>query len=131
LYALDRVKELKAAGMSEARAARRLCVSVQSLWRWRNRRLVPNYHLSGRRTAFLQNLKVPAAVIRRVRALRLQGIGNQIAWRTVAAENICPPGLADYLRSTRNISQRLLKATKEAKREVVILEVRATRKIRQ
>lgn len=130
LRLLNRVSQLKAAGLSETRAARKVRVSVQSLWRWRSRRLVPNTHLCGRQSTF-EKFRVPASVLRRVRALQVHGRRPAEAWRAVAEENICPPQLTAFLRSVRTVPASFLRATAKPRREVVILEVRVFRRAKQ
>jgi len=127
-HLLNRVAALKAAGLSEARAARKVGLSVQSLWRWRTRRIVPNTHLCGVRST-LEKLQVPQIVLRRVRALQLAGRTPAAAWREIAKDRTCPPHIADYLRTARTLPPSLIKATRAPRRELVILEVRVYRRV--
>jgi hypothetical protein len=129
LKILDKVAALKAAGLSESKAARKVRSSVASLWRWRKRRIVPQTHLCGVRST-LEKLQVPQSVLRRVRALRLAGHGLAAAWQKVAREPICPLQLADYLRQSRSLPPSFRRATVTPKRELVILELRVYRRVK-
>jgi hypothetical protein len=117
---LERFDSLVAGGMSQGKAAGQLRQSLTTLWRWK-RRVAPAVHNSGRKTAFV-NMAVPVAVVKRVQRLQLAGNGNAAAWRAVAGEKICPPVLAEFLRTTGNIPPSFLKRTRVMQVSVKVMQ---------
>jgi hypothetical protein len=111
---------LIAGGTSQLAAAKSLRQSPVTLWRWRQR-LEPNVFRCGRKPAFSKS-DVPARVFSQVERLQLAGMGNERAWRMVAAEKICPPTLAKFLRSAWCIPADFLRSTRLVKKMVKVVQ---------
>jgi hypothetical protein len=107
---LSAFNRLVAAGFSQMQAAKRIRVSLPSLWRWQHR-LEPQTGNCGR-TSILEHLAVPAFILERVRRLQLAGRANAAAWQQIANDSDCPDQLAQFLRQARSIPPSFLRATR-------------------
>ena len=110
---LDLVAELKAAGWSEANAAKFAGASTSSLWRWR-RCIVPQWNYCGRSSIF-DTFKISANLISKVQKLRIAGLSNRNAWCTLANIPSCPKDLAAYLRLAPAIPPKFFAASRVTK----------------
>lgn len=110
---LDLVAELKAAGWSEAKAAKLASANTTSLWRWR-RCIVPQWNNSGRSSIF-DTFKITPNLISKVQKLRIAGLSNQNAWRALANIPSCPKDLEAYLRLAPAIPPKFFTASRLTK----------------
>lgn len=107
-------------GLSRAEAAKAVGVSPPTVWRWK-KRLKPLTHLCGRKSYF-KGVRIPQAVLDRVRRLQLTPMGNVLAWKTVSADPICPADLATVLRNRRTIPAVFLAQTRLKKTRAAVIK---------
>jgi hypothetical protein len=111
---------LIAKGLTKADAARELRTGSATIWRWKNRRIVPNTANCGVKSA-LEKFNPPAALLALVRQLQLGGKSNAAAWLAVADDPRCPAELRNHLKAG-HVAPSLLAATKLKRRKVTIIE---------
>lgn len=107
-------------GMTKAAAAKELRTGYTTIWRWKNRRIVPTTANCGVHST-LEKLNPPAALLALVRQRQLGGMGNAAAWLSIANDPRCPAELSEHLKAGR-VAPSLLAATKLKRRKIVILE---------
>jgi hypothetical protein len=116
---LSRVAELKAAGLSEVKAAKMVGTSPPTLWRWR-RRIVPATDRCGRKSP-IARFTISDRLISKVQKLRVAGCSNPRAWRALADDPNCPKDLAEFLRTMPAIPKSLAVASRLTKVRTVVL----------
>lgn len=109
---------LRRKGLTVAESARECGSSVPTLWRYRKNYdamglegLEPRFAFSGPPSA-LKKLGVTAETVREVQRLNAILESNQKAWRQFAKSPRCPPALAAFLESAKNIPLSLLAETR-------------------
>jgi hypothetical protein len=117
---LEAFDSLVAKGLTREAAARELRVGYATIWRWKNRRILPLTANCGRKS-IAQELNPPAALLALVRQLQLGGKSNADAWREAAADPRCPSALHDYLKAG-HVAPSLLAATRLKRRKATVIE---------
>jgi hypothetical protein len=96
-------------GLSGSSAAREIGVSPVSIWRWRTRRIVPLQRYCGT-ISILRRLNVSESVIAIVRRIRRTGKMTAAgAWRAFGRMPCCPPELARYIQSAKNLAPSFIR----------------------
>lgn len=126
---LARFAELTTAGMSGSKAAKRLGVSPQSIWRWK-RGIFPLTAACGRKAKF-QPCALPPELLKKVRALRLAGLGAVRAWRLAVADPDCPAELREFVQQAKHLPPSLLNAVVVTKKAVTLLAADGTTVIQE
>lgn len=99
---LLKVATLKAAGLSETKAAKIARISTLSLWRWRKSGIIPRFNLCGRKPTTAR-FTISENLIGKVQRLMAAGQPQERAWRSLAEDPACPPDLAEFLKTAPKI----------------------------
>jgi hypothetical protein len=118
---LTRFLELRRAGLSNVRAAKKAGTSATTVWRWKNRGVQPRTGSCGRK-AIINQIAIPGVVVKKIQRLQLSGLGNTTAWRALAKDRACPPALRKYLRRARtSVAPSLLALTRLTRARIEVV----------
>jgi hypothetical protein len=117
---LEEFGDLLSAGLTRGDAARKLRVSLTSLWRWQQR-IMPGTDRCGRKSDYTK-LFVPPGIVAAVQKLRAAGMGSDAAWRAVAKSAVCPRPLAIFIKSKRSLPPSFGKAGRVTVRNYQTIE---------
>lgn len=115
-----RYNDLIGQGLTGSQAAARLRVGFTTLWRWRNKGLVPLTDRCGRKSEF-SRFQISPELIGSAQRLRAGGLSVKDAWKAVAKTPACPPDLSRWLLSRNSFPPSFYKACEISKREAVVL----------